>query len=503
MHYFIVVLIAFALSIYGCEGKTGPAGPTGPSGSAGPAGPAGPQGSTGPQGATGAAGADGAQGPQGETGPMGPAGADGADGAPGPAGPQGEKGEQGEPGPAGPMGPAGPPGEDGEDGADGAPGTVDPAAIAGAIDGVVNSGILADVHHLILLKDGETDKTKGTRIDGPDFSDDVNINLLAGASTSYVAIAGSASGNPIPVTFSWETDVEDVASVDNGVISGHLKGKAVITMTVDGRGIVVDFNVTVHDGVKGIVASTMGATTIEKGDKITVTATAYDAAQDDMEGADGNMVPNITFTWMSSNTGVATVDGDGVVTAVGSGSADITAHVGGVTSNKISVSVYSVTEPRRQLVVDSRNQPYMIPATIDTSAAAKARKLTFGTPSDIDIILQEWGLKADGSAGWVAAANAVDVNFLSLNTDVLALGDEGLDVATATGEAPNLGIFGVARYTAELAQLMPLSDMVSADTTTGAQAKALLGDHMATVKVSSAFVAEDKYITVTVRITAQ
>ena len=480
MHYLIIAVLAFALSMLGCEGKTGPAGP---SGSAGPAGPAGPAGADGSTGATGPAGPAGAEGP---AGPQGPKGDKGDTGDTGPAGPAGEAGPAGPAGPEGPQGPQGDPGN---------PAEIDPGAFG---------DILASVHHIILLKDGETDKTKGTRIDGPDFSDDVNLNLIVGQSTSYVAIAGSPSGDPIPVTFSWASDVEDVASVDNGVISGHLRGEAVITMTVDGRGIEVEFNVTVHDGVKGIVAETDDGTTIPVGGTITVMATAYDAAQTAAMGAEGNEVPNITFTWASSKPGVATVDKDGVVKAVGSGSTDITANVGDIASNKIAVSVYSVTEPRRQLVVDSRNQPYMIPATIDTSAAAAARSLTFGTPSNIDIVLQEWGLKGDGSAGYVAAANGVDVNFLSLNRDVLDLGEEGLDVATAAGAAPNDGITsGVARYTAADTQIMPLGDMVSAATTTGAQAKALLGDHKVTVKVSADFVAVDKYITVTVRITAQ
>jgi len=34
MHYLIVIVIAFALSMMGCEGKTGPAGPSGAQGAA-------------------------------------------------------------------------------------------------------------------------------------------------------------------------------------------------------------------------------------------------------------------------------------------------------------------------------------------------------------------------------------------------------------------------------------------------------------------------------------
>ena len=120
MHYLIVVLIAFALSIYGCEGKTGPAGPTGAAGVAGPSGPAGPQGST---------------------GPAGPAG---------PAGPQGEKGDTGEAGPAGETGPAGPQGEKGDQGDPGA--GADPGSIQDIIDGVVAGGALSDIHHIKITR---------------------------------------------------------------------------------------------------------------------------------------------------------------------------------------------------------------------------------------------------------------------------------------------------------------------------------------------------------------
>ena len=323
MHYLIIAVLAFALSVLGCEGKTGPAGPTGPSGAAGPAGPAGPQGSTGPAG---------------PAGPQGPAGADGADGAPGP---------QGEPGPAGPQG------EKGEPGEDGAPGTgVDPGTVQGIVNEVVAGGILADVHHILLLKDGETDPAKGTVIPvaGEDEIQGVSVGLLAGSSTTFVAKVASVSKQPIPSTFTWSSDDETTASVDNGTITGNRKGEATVTMSVDGRGIEVAFNVTVHDVVKGIVASTGEDTRLAVGDEITVSAVAYDKAQDDMPGVDGVVVPDVAFTWMSSNVAVATVDEDGVVTGVGAGSAEITAHVGDVESNKIEVTVFSIQGIERRLI---------------------------------------------------------------------------------------------------------------------------------------------------------
>ncbi len=401
MHYLIIAVLAFALSVLGCEGKTGPAGPTGPSGAAGPAGPAGPQGSTGPAG---------------PAGPQGPAGADGADGA------------DGAPGPAGPAGPAGPQGEKGDTGEQGPAGAgADPGAIQDIVDGVIGTGILADIHHLVLLKDGETDKTKGTVIDGPDFTDEVTIGLLVGGSTSYVAIAASANKQPIPATFSWSSDVSDVASVDDGVITGHLKGEAKVTLSVDGRGIEVTFNVTVHDVVKGIIASTGDDTRLAVGDKATVSAVAYDVAQDDeMAGAEGNEVPNTAFTWMSSNEDVATVDEDGVVTGVAAGSADITAHVGDVTSNKVPVTVFALdTIERRLRVTLPISGTYL--AVGDTSAAGTEQT---GTPAltpatlNISVTLEQFDPNAGQNGTWSPVTDGSNVKFTSLDTDVVAFTDE-------------------------------------------------------------------------------
>ncbi len=405
MHYFIVVLIAFALSMYGCEGKTGPAGPTGAAGAAGPAGPAGPQGSTGPSG---------------PAGPQGPAGADGADGA---AGPQGEKGDTGEAGPAGPQGEKGDTGEQGPAGAG-----ADPGAIQDIIDGVVDTGILADVHHILLLKDGETDPKKGTAVMGPDFDDEIAVGVLVGSSTTYAAKAASANGDPIPVTFSWMSEDDEIASVDAGTITGNEKGMTDVTLSVDGRGIEVTFKVTVHDVVKSIIASTGDPTTIAVGDEIEVNAAAYDAAQDDKKsGAEGNPVPDITFTWMSSKTDVATVDEDGMVTAVGVGSTDITAHVGDITSNKVKVTVFDVQTVERRLRVT--NLP--IAGTyvgVGDSLIVSGGDNTVLTGNDdiagsvgaINVAVEQFDPTSGDSGAWAAVGqDAAMVKYVSLDTDVI------------------------------------------------------------------------------------
>jgi hypothetical protein len=59
------------------------------------------------------------------------------------------------------------------------------------------------------------------------------------------------------------------------------------------------------------------------------------AAKDDF----GNSLAGLTYTWASSDSSIVTVDGNGLVTAIALGTATITASVGGVTSNQVTLIV--------------------------------------------------------------------------------------------------------------------------------------------------------------------
>lgn len=311
MHYLIIAVLAFALSMLGCEGKTGPAGSTGAAGVAGPQGVAGPAGPVGP------AGADGA------TGPAGPPGADGADGAPG------AKGDKGDPGERGPEGPQGEKGDPGEDGADGQDATLpDPGDIPG--------GLLTQVHHIeIGYLDDDGDKTGAVKYLGPSFMHDgsAKMNVLsflmsAKDTRQLVVKVASQDGKAIPgATVSFTSDDPVTATVNaDGEIVAVQAGDANIVVSVPSRGIAIRIRVDVIPAVDSVVV-TGRQTPIPVGYSYQLTATAKEA-----DGTDISGLTQSSFKWISDAPSIASVK-NGLVTGKSGGVANITATYAGKTND--------------------------------------------------------------------------------------------------------------------------------------------------------------------------
>ena len=463
MHYFIVVLMAFALSMYGCEGKTGPAGPSGPAGSAGPAGPA---------------GADGSPGATGPQGPAGPAGEKGDTGAAGPAGPAGPAGE------TGPAGPQGPPGESGI-----------PADLPG--------NILASVHHVIVFEGGEK-KDDARRYNAPDFDDDSGSNIratgvLVEGSQVFSAVAAASDGSVLPVEFMFEIDdpilatVEATGTPNSAMVTGVRRGDTKLIVKAPERGIKVQIAVSIHNAVQGIVITPATVDAVEKGDPVDLMATAYDKKSgDDKTTNDGNPVPGVTFSWASSNPAVATVDTDDsnsmpTIKTHAAGKAKIQASIGDVKSNEVEIEVYGVDTPSRRIVVDTANQPYNVAATVDTAETdISARTIQFTSGPTINVRVQQMGVQADGDIGYIDVADNTVVTYESLNSDILTLTVAADDPPSNTAQTAS----GVAGY-AIVAADVPDSDAIKT-----------VGNHSVTVKITSPF-AGARYVTVTVQITGR
>ncbi len=304
MHYLIIAMLAFAVSMMGCEGKTGPAGPSGQTGAAGAAGPQGPAGPAGQTGATGPAG------PTGETGPAGPKGDTGATGPAGPEGPQG------------PAGPAGPKGDTGDQGP------------PGEGIGDIPDGSLAAIHQIKIVRDGDATNKK-TLYTAPSFgvtAGPSSANLLVGDETTLAVKATSQDTMAVPVDFTWSSSAPHYATVtDDGMVTAVSAGTTIITASAEGRGIAVKYTVNVSNVVAKIVLSFANAAdagkTFSVGSTIDVTADVRDAGGMEVDGA--------VIAWHTSDPTVAKVAGgyDATITIEGPGTATITASSGGIDSS--------------------------------------------------------------------------------------------------------------------------------------------------------------------------
>ncbi len=163
-----------------------------------------------------------------------------------------------------------------------------------------------------------------------------SVSVSVGGGTSLTADYGGASA-----TVSWSSSAPGVAAVDsNGNVTGVSAGTAVITVTVtDSLGNTKTANCVVTVTANLVTSIDMqGTMSLQVGGSGVLTAEVGPSTAD-----------NKVVVWSSSNSGVATVV-NGVVTAVGPGTATITAIAAdgsGISATCVvtvsSVSVESVT----------------------------------------------------------------------------------------------------------------------------------------------------------------
>jgi trimeric autotransporter adhesin len=141
-----------------------------------------------------------------------------------------------------------------------------------------------------------------------------------GLSTQLVVSAQDANGHNIAnLQPSWSSSAPAVATVSAGLVTGVAAGSARITATADGVAAYSD--VTVNEKpVPTTVTVTAPATSLLVGQSVQATAVVKDQ--------NGAVIGDVDVAWSSSNAGIASVSGSGVVKGVAAGSATITATAG-------------------------------------------------------------------------------------------------------------------------------------------------------------------------------
>jgi trimeric autotransporter adhesin len=158
--------------------------------------------------------------------------------------------------------------------------------------------------------------------------------IIAGNSTTspYTSIEKDAGGNTLTGrVVTWETSDHSVATIDNsGNATSSAPGTVTITATSEGHSGTASLTVNpVPVASVDISPSPLSGTSA--GGTIQFTATPRDAGSNALTGR--------VITWTSSDTNTATVDSNGLMTAIADGFVTITAHCEGVDSSGTVVTI--------------------------------------------------------------------------------------------------------------------------------------------------------------------
>jgi uncharacterized protein YjdB len=235
--------------------------------------------------------------------------------------------------------------------------------------------------------------------------------LFIGATADLSATVIDEAGAPISgAQVSWSTSDAEVATVSaEGSVTAVANGSVTITASSgDAQG---SADITVEQEPEAIEPDTTEVAFSAIGESTQVEVSVVDAGGTPVEGAD--------LEWSSSDESVATVDSEGVVEAVGPGSATITASFGEL-SAEIEVVV--------QLAAAVAIEPSEVTLASFGETAALTAVATDGEGAEIPGVLLTWS---------------------SSDEAVVTVGEDGTVEAVANGEATiTVEVAGVTGVTA-------------------------------------------------------
>lgn len=156
----------------------------------------------------------------------------------------------------------------------------------------------------------------------------ISVGNTKAIAANYITFTNGnmTSSKTVTSSASWSSSNPAVASVSGGSVTAKATGSATITATYNGYSatatVTVEDDITYDYQLSPTSASVVNGRTT----KMTIVRRTFtNGTQTYGEDYSSN------FTWTSSNTSVATVGSNGVITGVGAGTATITAKYGGTT----------------------------------------------------------------------------------------------------------------------------------------------------------------------------
>jgi len=225
--------------------------------------------------------------------------------------------------------------------------------------------------------------------------------VVPGASQQFTATGQFSDGNSRVLTTSltWSTSDASVAAISNtGLANGLVAGVVTITAksgTISGT---ATLNVT------GAGANLTSISVVPAASSIPVhTTQQFSATGSYADGSSSDLTALVT--WKSGSTAVATVDINGIVTAVAPGTSTISASIGGVTGsttltvNAPTISSISITPVDLTLAIGI-NQQFTATATYsDGSTQDLASGVTWSSSSSSVVSINGSGVATTAGAG--------------------------------------------------------------------------------------------------------
>ena len=312
--------------------------------------------------------------------------------------------------------------------------TTSNASVATVVDGKVTA--VGGGSATITAKAGEMSATCAVTVTVPVGSivlDKTTLTLAQGQSETLVATVGPANATDKTVT--WSSSNPAVASVDaSGKVTAVGSGNATITAKAGDHEATCAVTVTVPVGGISLSQSSLS---LEKGASATLTATVTPADATDK-----------TVTWTTSDATVATVV-DGKVTAVGGGSATITAKAGDKEATcavTVTVPVSGLSLNKAALSLTEGDSETLIATVLPSDATDKT--VTWSTSNAAVATVDDAGkvtavkegtavitAKASGKEATCAVTvsnKVIPVTGISLNKNSLALTKGESETLTAT-----------------------------------------------------------------------
>ncbi|MBR5661631.1 MAG: Ig domain-containing protein [Bacteroidales bacterium] len=259
-----------------------------------------------------------------------------------------------------------------------------------------------------------------------------SISLEEGGSETLTATV--SPDNATNKAVSWKSSDTGVATVDNtGKVTAVKAGSATITVTTSDGSKTASCSVTVAAKAIPVTGITI--------DETAVTMVAGESKKLNATVAPDNATDK-KVTWTTSDSAVATVDGDGNVTAVAAGSATITAKAGDKTAT-CPVTVTPKDVKLESIAVDPATKQVKEGETFDLSVkflpeGAEAKPVSWRSTND-QVAIVEGGTVTALKEGKTKIFARVDDTEIEAFCDVTVLQDP-----TLRGIAFNTDRYGIA-----------------------------------------------------------